>query len=203
MIDPNALGAGGRTVRCGKCKNEWKATRPIITVPDDTIQTPAHTIEAEAPGSNTRLPALSPAMRHVAQRNALIAGALFAILCVTPLFFLKQGSEDKTALHDATPVQEIAEEEKVVALDGTPRTLLKEEQGRMVLSIEGSLINRAEGRRKVPQLKAEALNAKRKVVREWTIPLSAEELEPGQRLPFTFSAPFVEQGVVDIAFHLL
>lgn len=204
LIDPNALGASGRRVRCAKCKHEWLATRPIITVPDETVGVSEHKIIAEAPGAAITKPVLSKEMRHVSQRNALIGGFLLALLCVIPLFFMGKGKgEAKKELRDATPVVEAPMIEKVVALDGTPSTLLKEEQGRMILTIEGALINRSDSRKKVPRLKAEALNAMRKVVREWTIPLTAEDLEPGQRLPFTFTAPFVEQGVVDIAFHLL
>lgn len=188
-------------MRCGKCKHEWLATRPVITVPDDTLVIPPNKIIPEAPG--THLPALAPEMRHAAQRNGIVVGIMLAVFLVVPLFFIGHGSKDKAASEkEATPVVVPEAHEKIIMLDGTPVTLLREEQGRMILSIEGALINHADKRLKVPLLRAEALNAKRKVVKDWTIPLSAEDLEPGQRLPFSFTAPFVEQGVVDIAFHL-
>lgn len=243
-VNPNALGETGRTVRCGKCKHQWHASRPLITLPADDLkfaagnasggvsssdvsQTPPpvsgvtqNTIAQDKfyvgrtsiEGDNEPvLPDFSADVRPGAKRNAVIAAIVLAGLLSIPAFMMNQkGSaphEDavKAPLEKATQEVKPAEkkEDKEIVLDGTPTTLLKEEQGRTILSIEGALINKTTKTLTVPILQAQALNAKGKVVKEWIIPIVTKEMDPGMRQPFTYSMPFNEQGVVDIAFHFL
>lgn len=198
LIDPAKLGAGARTVRCGKCRNEWQAQLPIITLPaDDTDIIPEHVLRpVEAAAAKTRL--------RIGKRNAVVAALVLATLFALPVFFALQPKKPDAPYEDAAnasggnPKEEAS---KDVVLDGVPKTLLKQEQGRDILIIEGALLNKGATRQKTPGLMAQALNARRRVVKEWDVPISTPELEPGQRLPFSFSTPFSEQGIVDIAFH--
>lgn len=248
-VNPNALGETGRTVRCGKCKHQWHANRPLITLPADDLKFAAtatssggvsssdvsqdpppvsgvtqNTISQDKfysgrtsiEGDNEpMLPDFNSDVQPVAKRNAVIAAVVLAGLLSIPVFMMNHA--DRSPHEDAVkaPLEKNSEktteeakpgekkEDKEIVLDGTPTTLLKEEQGRTILSIEGALINKTTKTLAVPVLQAQALNAKGKVVKEWIIPIVTKEMDPGMRQPFSYSMPFSEQGVVDIAFHFL
>lgn len=227
-------------MRCGKCKNQWHASRPLITLPaddlkftrpdaasavssDDVSQEPPpisrvtqNTISQQKfygrtsiEGDNEPiLPDFSSDVEPVAKRNAVIAAVILAGLLSIPVFMMHgndaQDGPVKAPLEKVTQAKPIEKkEDQEIVLDGTPTTLLKEEQGRTILSIEGALINKTNKTLTVPILQAQALNAKGKVVKEWIIPIVTKEMDPGMRQNFSFSMPFNEQGVVDIAFHFL
>lgn len=240
-------------MRCGKCKHQWHATPPLITLPADDITLTKRSEKpddasdvavtagiaqnsisgstvSEPPKSSftqttfdeeeamSALPAFSSDMAPIAKRNAIIAAVLLASLLSIPLFMINHGGDkapeqpsehtSETASHgeeakSTLAKAELKKEEREIILDGTPTTLLKEEVGRTILSIEGALINKTNKTLPVPVLQAQALNAKGKVVKEWIIPIGPKEMDPGQRQPFSYSMPFAEQGVVDIAFHFL
>lgn len=278
-INPQALGDAGRTVRCGKCKHQWHATAPLITMQaDDLNSAKASGVSTAAPTSppetagNTQnsigqkgvgqnaiagstepvaeeppakssfkqksyaqslldraamddedtmssLPSYGSELAPIAKRNAIIAAVLLASLLSIPIFMLNHPSsneqpavktDDKNTadIHAEVKPAEKKEdldkkENREIILDGTPTTLLKEEVGRTILSIEGALINKTQKVLPVPILQAQALNAKGKIVKEWIIPIPNKEMNPGERQPFSYSMPFSEQGVVDIAFHFL
>jgi hypothetical protein len=204
VIDPEKLGTQGRRVRCSKCKHDWIACAPLITVADDTLpvtdKTPPTKINPVPPGSN--LPAYPIELKKRATVNAIYAGVAAACLFFVPFYIYFNPPPANQAPLQAVKVEEKAKEKIEITLDGTPTTVLREEQGRMLLYINGAIVNKAGDAKDAPFLKAQALNAKKQVVKEWTIPLPSEKLEPGQRVSFAFNTPFSEQGVVDIAFIL-
>jgi predicted Zn finger-like uncharacterized protein len=196
VVDPVQLGSKGRKVRCGKCGNQWQATAPVVTLPGDAGVVRG-TQELKPVPAGSQLPVVPP-VPFVAKRNAVAIALPLAILAALPFFFFigkPHLPKDKAAIQAEAGASSIM-------LEGVPRTYLRTDHGRTILNIEGVLVNRAsDSVALMPQLKAQALNAKRRVVKEWAIPLSVKQLEPGQRLPFSFATPFAEQGVVDIAFH--
>lgn len=218
-IDPQLLGVKGRTVRCVRCKHPWHAQAMLITMPGDEVAEPDAPMidgvdEPTPPDAPSATTTTSPVERHDGlkatamhdaitfadpefdnarkrRRNALIAALIAAFLLAAPVFVwrlmaLEMWREDS---------------QKSIALDGTPAIRLYQEEGRNILRIEGAIINNEGVRRPVPKLAAQGLNARGDTVKEWMIPLSAEQLEPGQRLSFSFTTPYSEQGIVDIAFH--
>jgi hypothetical protein len=201
------LGVGGRNVRCAKCRHQWRAMAPLITLPSGESGGES---ERPIPDSIKPIPVPIPVnvvesfsaagaeQRPYAKRNAIIIGLVAALVVVAPVFIWRFSGVKGNAV-----AAEKTELKKVIALDGTPSTRLTQEDGHNVLKIEGAVINHDATRRKTPKLIAQGLNAKGAVIKEWNIPLTAEELEPAQRLPFSFSTPFSEQGVVDIAFHFI
>ena len=195
VVDPRAIGPAGRKVRCGKCKNEWMAAAPLITLPAD-VQPIPRSVKPIPPGSHLPVPVKDDGM--IPPWRSAAFGIAAAILIMMPMFGMKLGP------YFAHPAPK--QENKVVApvaLDGQPVTRLRQEEGRSVLDIEGAIINHSSKQQPVPILKATAMNARGAVVREWTIPLTAQQLESGQKLPFSFSTPLPDQGVEDVAFHLL
>lgn len=197
VVDPRAIGSAGRKVRCGKCKNEWVATAPLITLPAD-VQ-PVHASSTLPPVRGASLPVPVKAPSDVPVWRSAAFGAVAALLIALPILTLRFSP------YLAANAKAPAKEDTIngIALDGMPITRLRQQEGRPVLDIEGALINRSGKLQKAPILKARAKNARGQVVREWTIPLKATQLEVGQRLPFTFSTPLADQGVEDISFHLL
>lgn len=206
-VDPHKLGAKGRTVRCAKCKNEWHAQAPLSAVAE---KSPAPDTQKE---DMVRVSAADDlALRVLEQRKAgvrhgVYAGLVAALLVMVPFFFWRYATipNPVRAAEKAAPApkEEGKEQASKIAIDGTPITRLVQEDGRTMLKIEGAIINTTAHAQPMPKLVAQGKNAKGGVVKEWTIPLSGEELAPNQRLPFTFSTPFAEQGVVDIAFHFM
>lgn len=202
-IHPHLLHAPGRepgrVVRCARCKHQWRATPPLITLPGEMeaglTNLAAALMPQAAPVAARALFAPTPrAGLSTARRNALVAALAAALLLISPFFFWRLASLEKV---------QAAATQKAIALDGTPSTKLYQEEGRNLLKIEGALINNDTTRRTVPRLQAKGMNAKGAVVKEWAIPLTAQQLEPGQRLPFSYTTPYSEQGVVDIAFHFM
>jgi predicted Zn finger-like uncharacterized protein len=209
VIDPRSIGATGRTVRCGKCKKEWHAEAPLVTIPSEIYAAPGGTRPATS-GSHAPLKEKSAKEKSVSKENtaphvippwrSAIFAAVAALVVMLPFFTIKIQPYFKSTqtVRVKAPVKALT-----IVLEGTPTTLLRQEEGRPVLNIEGVLVNKTGELQTVPILRASALNALGQVVREWTIPLSSQQLEAGQRLPFSFTTPLPDQGVEDIAFNLL
>jgi predicted Zn finger-like uncharacterized protein len=213
VIDPRSIGAAGRTVRCGKCKNEWHAEAPLVTIPSGIFAPPGGTrpvaSESAAPVKEKSRAVEKSASKESKKEEAphfippwrsAIFAVVAALVVMLPFFTIKVQPYFK-ATHTVRAKAQV--KAVTIVLEGTPTTLLRQEEGRPVLNIEGVLINKTGELQKMPVLKASALNALGQVVREWTIPLSSQQLEAGQRLPFSFTTPLPDQGVEDIAFNLL
>lgn len=206
-------------VRCARCKHPWHAQAMLITMPGDEVAAPDVPVidgvdapaSSDTPSTSTttapveRHDGLKATAMHEAvtfadpefdnakkrRRNALIAALVAAFLFAAPFFVWRLMALEMWQ----------GDVQKVIALDGTPAIRLYQEEGRNILKIEGALINNDKVQQPVPKLVAQGLSAKGDPVKEWMIPLSAEQLEPGQRLSFSFTTPYSEQGIVDIAFH--
>lgn len=197
-IDPQILGAAGRTVRCARCKQQWFVKPPLITLPADM---PASAQPEESPMVAVMPPPVAVMAQAQetgiarARRNAVLAALFCAVMLALPIFTWRMMDLSKSAA--------LIMEQKSIVLDGTPITQLSQEDGHNVLKIDGAIVNNAVTPRKMPKLRAQGLNATGRTVKEWMIPIPQDELEPGQRLPFSFTTPFSEQGVVDIAFQFM
>jgi predicted Zn finger-like uncharacterized protein len=195
VVPPAAIGPNGRRVRCSRCRHEWHATAPLITAPADLQPTPTATNPIP---EGSGLPVPSPPQAVPPWRSAVFA-VVAAGFIMLPIFAMK------VVPHLVNPVVRASQSHvsKAIKLDGVPTTMLRQEEGRPVLDIKGVVINKSGQLQKVPILKASGLNARGNIVREWTIPLSAAQLEAGQRLPFSFSTPLSDQGIEDIAFRFM
>jgi predicted Zn finger-like uncharacterized protein len=197
VVPPAAIGPHGRRVRCSRCKHEWHATAPLITTPAD-VQSIPQSVKPIPAGSN--LPVIAPPASVPIWKSAGFA-VVAALLIMLPFFVAKLAPY---MAGKSTPPKEVhTGASQAVALEGVPATMLRQEEGRSVLDIKGVLINKSGQLQQVPVLKASGLNARGHVVREWTIPLSSTQLEAGQRLPFSFTTPLLDQGIEDIAFRLM
>lgn len=197
VVSPQAIGPNGRKVRCSKCKHEWKAEAPLVAQAAPDIQSAPKEVKPVPPGSG--LPVSAPPLPPIPLwRNVGLAAAA-GLLVMMPFLALKLAPY----LSPPHTVMQAEERAGDVMLEGIPATTLSQKEGRTVLEIDGTLVNKSGKRQLVPVVKASALNARGHVVKEWTIPLSATQLEAGQRLPFTFSTPLADQGIEDISFKLM
>jgi predicted Zn finger-like uncharacterized protein len=123
-VDPEKLGVSGRRVRCGKCKNEWLATRPLITLPDDNVVIPPTRIQAMGAGLVT--PPVTHATNFDAKRNAMVAGLLLAVLFSLPFFFFLPGKlhwpDFPGPLKNAPPEKSVVQESHADAPASVPAT---------------------------------------------------------------------------------
>lgn len=231
-LDPKLLGDAGRVVRCGKCKHEWHATAPIVTLAGAAEEESAALFNPPPlipiPASASLLADYGKAKPRHAGRNAVLLALLLAVLVAAPLLGWRLrdqlGQGFGKVLHDATatlaarskpetalPENTVNTAENTadapaapaVVIDGIPTTQQKEEDGHTLLVIRGAVLNKTQQDQPLPPLQAQAMDAQGQVVKTWIIPLNATTLEAQHRLPFDFTTPLDTPGVVDIAFHFL
>lgn len=170
LVDPRAIGAAGRKVRCARCKHVWLARPPEDAVPVGLTQ-PAPPPAAEIPPPRFQLPAV-PAPRRpawlVAGWAGLAAAVVLAIVVLTAFQDrLFVGSERPGAGLDFRNVRAEGEKELVV---------------------EGEVVNTTPVARAVPPFKA-VLRADGKEVAATRFEVAQKELPPGGTAPFRATLP--------------
>jgi predicted Zn finger-like uncharacterized protein len=88
LVDPRALGAAGRKVRCARCKHVWFAAPPEGAIPVGLVEPapPAVPPSRELPPPRFQLPAVPPPRRPawlVAGWAGLAAAVLLAVALLT------------------------------------------------------------------------------------------------------------------------
>ena len=191
LIDPRALGATGRRVRCAKCYHIWYQAPPE-DAPLRLDGMEASPAEAEPPpigsGNRVQLPALPERRR----RPWVAVGWLVLFLVIV--------GGAAAAGWKADEVMKIWPESArlyqwvgLVPSQPTDWYTIKieprrdEENGVPRLVIHGELINNSAVAQPVPKLKVELHDASERVVQSWTFTASTERLLPGASVPFTTS----------------
>jgi predicted Zn finger-like uncharacterized protein len=204
LVDPRALGAGGRRVRCAQCAHTWHHQPPPEALAElETVAPPvdpaprAPRVEPEfdrppldeEPGERRiQLPALAEPRR----RPWLAVGWLLLLLVVG----LAVGGavwERDAVIRMWPPAARfyslfglaVAQPRDVLKVTAQPRR--DEENGVPRLVIEGEVANVSPEAQQVPKLKVELKAADGRVVQSWTFDVSTERLLPGASVPFTTS----------------
>jgi predicted Zn finger-like uncharacterized protein len=191
LVDPAAIGADGRRVRCVRCDHSWWQDAP----PPDPQPPPASTVEDGVrplpPGSN--LPARLPPPRPKGRGPALVAAillvaglAVLAYLARGPIVAWWPGARDIYDRLGIPPDAGDGAPPKTSQLNLTgvvpTRTV---EAGIGMLRISGRVVSdmpTPDGR---PELTVEWSDVRGTVLRRETIVLGDEPLTPG--LPLTFA----------------
>jgi predicted Zn finger-like uncharacterized protein len=173
LVDPRAIGAGGRKVRCARCKHVWVATPPEGPIPVGLTQAaplPSPAPE-EIPPPRFQLPAVPPPRRPawlVAGWAGLAAAVLLAIIVLTVFQDrLFGGREGPGAGLDFRNVRAGGESELV---------------------IEGEVVNTTLVARAVPPFKA-VVRADGKELAETKFQVAQKELPPGGTASFRATLP--------------
>jgi predicted Zn finger-like uncharacterized protein len=174
LVDPRAIGASGRKVRCARCKHVWHAAAPEGAVPVGLTR-PAPLTAAPAPEEipppRFQLPAVPPPRRPrwlVAGWGGLAAAVLLAVVLLTAFQDrLFTGREGPGAGLDFRNVRAGGEKELVV---------------------EGEVVNTTPVARAVPPFKA-VVRAEGKEVAATRFQLVQKELPPGGTASFRATLP--------------
>jgi predicted Zn finger-like uncharacterized protein len=219
LVDPRALGASGRQVRCAQCSNTWhhkpppEALAELKTVAPLASEVPAQRAqrvepqfdrpplaEDQDPEHRIQLPALTQP-----RRRPWVAVGWALLLVVVALGAGGAVWERDTVIRMWPPSARIyALVGLAVAKPGdvlkvTAQARRDEENGVPRLVIEGEVANISPDAQSVPKLKVELKDAGHKVVQSWDFDVSTERLLPGASVPFTTSVARPSDAATDMS----
>jgi len=201
QVDPRALGADGRMVRCAQCSHTWHQAPPPGTfplpsepeTPPRPVQEPAATatpaLDGERGAERIQLPA-------VPRRRG--GSSWVAIGWILLLLVVAGGAAASVWWRDAVvrrwPAANliygkiglaVPQVHDLLQLVANPR--FDEAADRLI--IEGTVTNVSTSAQTVPKIKVELTDDRRKVVDTWTFSVSTERLLPGATVAFTTTKP--------------
>jgi len=206
LVDPRALGAGGRRVRCAQCSHIWhhtpapEALAEVATVaappapesPPEAAraepQAQEPPVEAEPAARRIQLPALAGR-----RRQPWLAVGWIVLLVVVGLAAGGTVWERDAVIRAWPPAARLyslfglAVPQPGDVLKVTAQARRDEENGVPRLVIEGEVANISPEAQQVPKLKVELTDAAKHVVQSWSFDVSTERLLPGASVPFTTS----------------
>lgn len=194
VVDPRALGASGRRVRCANCQHTWfqappdEPPPPSIELPPLPESPPVVRTTTSAPSDPARrvqLPAVSrPGRGALWLRRAAIAGVLLLIIGG-----LVAGRD--------TVMSTLPSTERLYAMVGLGRPVagagleLRQvapsrgtENGIPTLAINGQVANVSSVARMVPKLRVALRDGGNKELQAWTVSVTDQPLAPGASIPF-------------------
>jgi predicted Zn finger-like uncharacterized protein len=199
VVDPRALGAPGRRVRCANCQHTWFESAPEDTV--SSIELPplpdmppvVRTTTADpGPARRIQLPAVkrSGAAMVWVKRVAIAAVVILAIwgliggrgLIMSALPFTSR-VYSMVGLGPAVPGQGL-ELRQVTPSRGV-------ENGVPTLAINGQVANVSSSPKAVPKLRVALRDGNNKEIQTWNVSVTDQPLAPGASVPFhtTISSP--------------
>jgi predicted Zn finger-like uncharacterized protein len=199
VVDPRALGAPGRRVRCANCQHTWFEAAPeealsSIELPPLPENPPVVRTTSPEPGAARRiqLPAVSRQGRGTVwvRRGAIAAAVVLAVWAVIAGRGHVMSAVPFTArlyslvgLGPAVPGQGL-ELRQVTPSRGV-------DNGVPTLAINGQVANVSSGPKPVPKLRVTLRDGNNKEIQSWTVSVTDEPLAPGASVPFhtTISQP--------------
>lgn len=189
LVDPGALGASGRVVRCANCAHTWHQTPPE-DVPRRIELPPLDAEPTEGSETRIQLPAVAqrprPALRY-------IVGWLVMLVILVGIgagLFLERGRIVATwpvvaGLYQAiglpvTPAEKIFETRNVQTQRVTENDL-------PTIVVTGEVVNLSPMTRAAPKVKVSLNDVNDHELQAWTVPLTEDRLLPGQSVPFRTS----------------
>lgn len=201
LVDPRALGASGRRVRCAHCQHTW------FQPPDDTIapielpplpETPPVVRMSDA-ARRVQLPAVS----RGTGRGRLIgrlAIAAVVLLALWGLFSARQSVMSAvpatTRLYSLLGLGPVAPGTGLEFRQVTPSRDVQ--NGVPSLSISGQVANISGVALTVPKLRVALRDASNNELRSWTISVTDQPLQPGATVPFHTSIQKPPDGATGV-----
>lgn len=204
LVDPRALGAKGRTVRCAKCKHEWYADPPKQQPDADVLGAEqAAALQQEVPPipEGSSVPAVMQENRTSAGWKWGLAGsALFCSLCAA-IYFHAPILRAMPMLEPAYTAMGIYNTEGVV-LAGLEYQRAPNENGlRDQHTFTGSLVNTATEPRRIPRMVITLLGKEGIKLRRQPV-VSDAILAPGESqaldIPLTTSPESLRHVVIEL-----
>lgn len=201
IIDPRALGAPGRRVRCANCKHTWFEAAPeeaqsaIELPPLPETPSPGPSTAAAEPGGVTHQFQLPAIPRRGGSLVWLMRGALGAVVVIGIWALVAERQPVMDAAPFTTRLYTLAGLGPAVPGQGlelrevTPSR--SADNGVPTLAINGQVANVSSSPQAVPKLRVALRDADNKELQSWTVSVTDESLAPGASVPFhtTISQP--------------
>jgi predicted Zn finger-like uncharacterized protein len=181
-VDPESLGAAGRTVRCANCGQRWSVTPPADTPQIVEFSTPA------PPAAPRLRPVVAPEparRRHSASLIGWLAVILVALLGTSAVIGRNEIVEAFPAsaaiyqkLHLPVALDHGLQFEQITS------TRLQE-GGIAVLVVEGAIVNVTRQDREVPPIRITLLDNRGRELQEELFEAKEQHLEPGAKTSFS------------------
>lgn len=205
LVPDDAVGARGRTVRCGRCGHVWDAppapggTRPAAeaeisgpsTAPEAAASPSvgADETDSDPPEDELAPRAQLPVLRRERSRwPARIAWIAVAAIALLPAAAWHYRGEIATYWPDAVQLYRAIDADALPSGQGLQLTIEESintvRDGRRVLSITGRIENVTAHGRPVPGLRGILFDDNKRELRRWTIPVPATNLAPGRKAEF-------------------
>lgn len=185
IVNPQAIGSTGRTVRCANCQHQWHQAAPSdLPHAIDLAPPPPAEYQEYRPTPGTNLPAFPQAP---AKRGISTGWLIFGIVLVGGLFGLVQGRD--AIVHAWAPAARLYETVGLslkVLGDGLDlKNVTSKIQGEnSSLTVEGDVVNISQRAVTVPLLQAMITGDSKQVLKRWTFQAGTPVLRPGETAHF-------------------
>lgn len=194
IVDPKALGATGRMVRCANCKHTWMQAPPADMPKPVDVEAPPDSVRPIPAGSN--LPAFPPPPRTGPAEA--IGWMVFLVVLIGGAIGLYAGRNDVVALWPPAAkmydLVGLSLELPGAGLELRDVTSANREDGAPAIVVEGTVANVSGQPRGVPRLKAVARSAANQDLKNWTFTPSVPVLMPGETVNFKAELPDPPRG---------
>lgn len=209
LVDPAALGARGRTVRCARCGNTWSQAPPADQPKTVDPPPPPPPPELRPLPRRTNLPALPRERRgrpllNVALILFIALGlAAVAVLARDSIVALVPGADRVfAAIEDSGALAALGLDEPG-GLEGLRIVDAKieriEESGGTVIVVSGAIVNETQRAMAVPRLRGVFRDAAKNEIASWVFVPAGDRLLPNQSVPFLDRYADPPEGAVDLA----
>lgn len=205
LVDPAAIGADGRDVRCGRCGHEWFAAPPPPPE-DDAPVPPAPIVDPVVrplpAGSN--LPALPPRRRSIGGAIGWVLLVLVIASMVGLVVFRAKVMEAQPRMRAiyaglGFPTPQPGEGLRLADLSSSRVS----QDGVQVLVIEGFVENIATSARLVPPLKGALRDSADRELQSWVFTVASPRLLPGERVAFRTEVRQPSTAATDLSITFL
>jgi predicted Zn finger-like uncharacterized protein len=189
LVDPRALGATGRVVRCASCSHTWHQAAPDDAPRRVDLAPPEIDPARDAPG-RIQLPALPPTPRR---SLSAVSGILFVVVVLGLGIAGLWAARDQVVGYWPSAARfytmlgiAVAEGPGELELDKI-MTTRDSENGLPTLVIQGEVVNVSKVAHDVPKLRVILQDNNKHELQSWSFSVTDERLLPGATAPFRTS----------------
>jgi predicted Zn finger-like uncharacterized protein len=203
VVDPRALGASGRRVRCAHCQNTWFQAAPEdgqapIELPPLPETPPI--VRTTDPTRRVQLPAVS----RSGGRARWLRRVVVAAVLVLAVWGLVSGRDTvmsavpfTTRIYSMIGLGPIAPGTGLELRQVTPSRGV-DKNGTPTLAIDGQIANISGVTRPVPQLRVALRDANNNELKSWMVSVTNQPLAPGATVPFHTSIDQPPDGATGV-----
>jgi len=184
LVDPAALGAEGRTVRCARCRHTWFEKAPAEGLDPAALAEPF-----ERPRPIPRGSKLPAGRRPPGAANWLgwvVLVALVGVLVAAGFFAREQIVAAWPPAAKLYQLVRLPVGEASLGLDlRNVRSSQELENGVLVLAVEGEVVNLSPDPHRVPRLRVVLHDEEQRELANWLVSAPRARLEPGQSVAFS------------------